>query len=259
MSSPLLKDVDTIAKLRQGGVILAKILDELETVAKPGNSTLNIDDLAAKLLLKHKLEPMTLGYNAPFASRPYPATTCVSINDVLVHGIPNENPSRIKDGDLVSIDLVIGYQGVVLDSARTVGVGNISPEAKELLKVTRAALSAGIKAAKPGNYIGDIGAAIARVVPKKFGIVEALCGHGVGYKIHEPPNVPNYATKKQGIKMKPGLVLAIEPMIIAGPKEVIFDQKDGYTVSTKSGDLGAHMEHTVLITKSGSEVLTKAN
>ena len=258
MSSPRLKDADTITKLRQGGAILAKILDQLEAIAKPGNSTLDIDDLAVELLAKHKLEPMTLGYDAPFASRPYPATTCVSINDVLVHGIPNENPRQIKAGDLVSIDLVIGYQGAVLDSARTVGVGNISPEAEELLKVTEVALSAGIKAAKAGGYIGDIGTAIERVVPKKFGIVEALCGHGVGHKIHELPNVPNYATKKRGLKMEPGLVLAIEPMIIAGPKEVVFDKQDGYTVSTKSGDLGAHMEHTVLITKSGPEVLTKS-
>ncbi len=252
-----LKDADTIAKLRLGGALLSKILDELERVAVPGNSTLDIDDQAALLLEKHGLEALTLGYQPSFASRPYPATTCVSINEVLVHGIPNENPVEINDGDVVSIDLVIGYQGVVLDSARTVGVGNISLEAKKLINVTHQALTVGIKAAKPDNYVGDISAAIEGVVPKQFGIVEVFCGHGVGYEIHEEPIVPNYVSKNRGPKLKPGLVLAIEPMIIAGPKEVVFDEKDGYAVYTKFGDLGAHMEHTVLITETGPEILTK--
>ena len=253
-----LKDEAAIEKLRAGGKLLAKILDELETKAVVGASTLDIDDYAMGLLEQHNLEPMTLGYHAKFAPRPYPAATCISINDVLVHGIPNENPITIEDGDVVSLDLVIGYQGMVLDSARTIGVGNITDEAKKLINVTREALACGIKAAQPGNHIEDIGKAIEKVVPKQFGIVEALCGHGVGYEIHEEPIVPNFVTGDRGPELVPGMVLAIEPMIIAGSKEVIFDKEDGYTVYTEDGGLGAHMEHTVLITENGPEVLTKA-
>lgn len=252
-----LKDPETIEKLRVGGKILAGILDELETVAKVGATTLDIDDHAMMLFEKYELEPMTLGYHAQFAPRPYPAGTCVSVNDVLVHGIPNENPITIEDGDVVSIDVVIGYKGAVLDSARTVGVGNVSDEAKKLMNVTREALACGIKAAQSGNHIADIGRAIEKVVPKQFGIVEELCGHGVGYAIHEDPIVPNFVTGEEGPELVPNMVIAIEPMLIAGSKEVIFDKEDGYTVYTADGGLGAHMEHTVLITENGPEILTK--
>ncbi len=252
-----LKDEATIVKLREGGKLLASILDELETKAVAGATTLDIDDHAMMLMEQHELTPMTLGYHAKFAPRPYPAGTCISINDVLVHGIPNENPLTIQDGDVVSIDLVIGYKDVVLDSARTVGVGEISDEAKKLLNVTREALACGIKAAQPGNYVQHIGQAIEKVVPKQFGIVEALCGHGVGYEIHEDPIVPNFDMGEPGAELVPGMVIAIEPMLIAGSKEVVFDEEDGYTVYTADGGLGAHMEHTVFITENGPEILTK--
>lgn len=252
-----IKTEDDIKLLRKGGQLLGMILDELETVAKPGNTTLDIDDRAMELLEQYELEPMTLGYKPHFALRPYPAATCVSINDILVHGIPNEHPTEIKDGDLVSIDLVIGYRGMVLDSARTIGVGSISGEAEQLLSVTRKALHAGIAAAKPGNHVRDVGRAIEAVVPKGYGIVEALAGHGVGYEVHEEPNIPNFSMKGESAEFRPGMVVAIEPMITAGSKDVIFDDKDGYTVFTKDGSLGAHMEHTVLITKKGSEILTQ--
>ena len=208
------------------------------------------------LIEEHGVEPMILGYHAKFAPRPYPAATCVSINDVVVHGIPNETPRIIEDGDIVSIDLVIGYNGVVLDGAQTVGVGMISPEEKTLLDVTKAALKAGINAAQSGNRVKDIGRAIEAVVPEGYGIVEALSGHGVGYELHEEPMVPNFVMKGDSPELVPGMVLAIEPMIIYGSKDVIFDNNDGYTVYSADGGPAAHMEHTVLITDKGPEILT---
>lgn len=251
------KTPEDLVALRALGKIAATILDELEKEVVPGATTLDIDDRAMELIEQYDVEPMILGYHARFAPRPYPAATCVSINDVLVHGIPNEEPQEIKEGDVVSIDLVIGKDGYVVDSARTVGVGQVSKEAQQLIDVTRAALKAGIAAAVPGAKVSAIGAAIEAVVPKGFGIVEALCGHGVGFDIHEEPIVPNFVQKK-GVDpvLEEGMVIAIEPMIVAGGKDVIFDPDDGYTVYTADGGLGAHMEHTVYIGPRGPEVLT---
>ena len=253
-----IKSKEDIAKLRKGGKILAAILDELEKEVVPGNTTLDVDDRAMELIEEGGLEPMLLGYQPNFAPRPYPAATCVSVNDVVVHGIPNENPRTFKDGDIVSIDLVIGYEGVVLDSCRTVICGEGSEAAKELIEVTAKALRAAVSAARPGARVSDIGAAVEGSVPPGYGIVEALCGHGVGYSLHEEPQIPNYTLKGyKGPVLKPGMVLAIEPMIIQGDKEVIFDDRDGYTVRSEDGSLAAHMEHTVLITEKGSEILTR--
>lgn len=252
-----IKTEDDIKKLRRGGQLLGMILDELEKVAIPGNTTLDIDDRAMELIEEYGLEPMTLGYQPRFAPRPYPAATCISINDIVVHGIPNEYPISIESGDLVSIDLVIGYEGMVLDSARTVGAGKISEQASQLIAVTAAALEAGIKAAVAGHRIRAISAAIEASVPKEFSIVEAFAGHGVGYELHEEPQVPNFVVKGETPELEPGMVLAIEPMITTGGKDVFIDSADGYTVFTADGSLAAHMEHTVLITKKGPEVLTR--
>lgn len=252
-----IKTEEDIKILRRGGQILGMILDELEKVAVPGNTTLDVDDRAMELVAEYDVEPMLLGYQPGFAPRPYPAATCVSVNDVVVHGIPNEHPQTFVDGDMVSIDMAIGYEGMVLDSARTVGCGEMDDEAKELIAVTKKALEAGIAAAKSGNRVKAIGEAIEKVVPKEYGIVEALCGHGVGYEVHEEPMVPNYVMKGDSPELVPGMVIAIEPMIIKGDKEVLFDERDGYTVLSADGGLSAHMEHTVLITKKGPEVLTR--
>ncbi len=251
-----LKTPEDIKKLRKAGKILASILDELEKEAVVGNTSLDIDDRAMELVEEYGVEPMILGYHAHFAPRPFPAATCVSVNDVLVHGIPTEDPVNFESGDVVSIDLVIGYEGLVVDSARTVGVGTLAPEAQQLLDVTKAALKAGIAAAQPGAKVKAIGAAIEAVVPEGFGIVEALCGHGVGYDIHEEPTVPNFVMKGESPTLESGMVIAIEPMITTGKKDVIFDEYDGYTVYTADGSLGAHMEHTILITDKGPEILT---
>ncbi len=250
-----LKTEEDIEKLRKGGKILAMILDELEKEVVAGNTTLDVDDRAMELIEEYGVEPMILGYHPRFAPRPYPAAICVSINDEVVHGIPNEDPVEFIDGDVVSIDAVIGYEGMVVDSARTVGVGQLSKESEELLQVTAKALSVAIDAAKPGNHIVDIGRAIEAVVPKKFGIIESFCGHGVGYDLHEEPQVPNFVTKDKGAKLEPGMVIAIEPMITTGSKEVVV-LEDGYTAVTEDGSMAAHMEHTVLITKDGPEILT---
>lgn len=251
-----LKTEADIKLLRKAGKIHATIMDELEKAVVPGNTTQDIEDRAMELIEEYGVEPMTLGYHAHFARRPYPAATCVSVNDVLVHGIPNENPTTLEEGDVVSIDLVIAYEGMVVDGARTVGCGDISDAAQELLDVTANALKVAIKAAQPGHYVKDIGRAIESIVPEGYGIVEELAGHGVGYSIHEDPLVPNFVMKGDSAKLEPGMVLAIEPMIIQGSKEVIFDNTDGYTVFTADGGLGAHMEHTVLITEKGPEILT---
>lgn len=251
-----IKTEEDIALLRQGGKILAAILDELEKVAVVGASSDDVEDQALQLAEEYGVEPMLLGYQPEFAPRPFPAATCVSVNDVLVHGIPNEDPRIFQSGDIVSIDMVIAYQGMVVDSARTVGVGTISKEAEELLVVTKKALQAGISAAVSGNRVKDIGIAISKVVPKRFGIVEDLCGHGVGYAVHEPPNVPNFVTGGESPVLESGMVLAIEPMLVAGSKKVRFDSRDGYTVYTTGGALGAHMEHTILVRDKQAEILT---
>ena len=250
-----IKTAEDIEILREGGVILARILNELEKLVVPGNTSLDIDDRAMELIEEYGVEPMILGYRASFADRPYPAATCVSINDVVVHGIPNESPQTIEEGDIVSIDLVIGHRGLIVDSARTVGAGKISKDAQALIDVTRNALSAGIDAAQAGGWVRDIGAAIEKVVPKRFGIIETFCGHGVGYALHEEPIIPNFVMPGKSHQLKPGMVLAIEPMITLGGIDVEI-LEDGYTAITKDGSLAAHMEHTVLITEDGPEILT---
>ena len=255
MSSITLKTPEDIKRLRKGGKILAMILDELEKEIVAGNTTLDVDDRTMELIEGYNVEPMTLGYQPGFAPRPYPAATCVSINDEVVHGIPNEDPIEFIDGDVVSIDVVIAYEGMVVDSARTVVVGEPTAEVAALLQATRDALKAGIKAAQPGAHIGDIGAAVEAVVPKRFGIIETFCGHGVGYDLHEEPNIPNFKTRDRGPKIEPGMVLAIEPMLTLGGKDVEV-LADGYTAVTADGSIAAHMEHTVLITPKGPEILT---
>lgn len=257
MGEITLKTEEDIVILREGGKILATILDELEKEVIPGATSLDVDDRVMELIEEYGVEPMTLGYHAGFAPRPYPAASCVSVNDVVVHGIPNEDPVTFEEGDVVSLDVVIAYEGMVVDSARTVIAGAGTEEARQLLHVTQKALDAGIKAAQPGAYIGDIGAAIEKAVPEQYGIIESFCGHGVGYDLHEEPQIPNFATRDKGAKIEPGMVLAIEPMITLGSKEVLV-LADGYTAVTEDGSLSAHMEHTVLITENGPEKLTQS-
>ncbi len=254
-----LKSAADIETLREGGKRHAWILKQVAAAVAPGVSTKALDDLAARLIEEGGEDDKAafLGYKPYGAKRPYPASLCVSVNDAVVHGIPNEEPYMLQEGDIVSLDLGLSHKGLITDMAVTVPVGKVGAEAKELLKATKTALDRAIKAAKPGNTVGHIGEAVeSYIAPLGYGIVEELAGHGVGYSVHEDPYVPNYGQAGDGEELVPGMVIAIEPIINAGSEKIYLD-KDGYTYRTKDGRPSAHFEVTVAITEKGCEVLTK--
>jgi methionyl aminopeptidase len=243
--------------LREGGRRHAFILNEIAKAVVPGVSTKDLDLLAAKLIEEGGDKAAFLGYKPYGAKRPYPASLCVSVNDAIVHGIPNEEAYVLQEGDIVSLDLGLVHRGLITDMAVTVPVGKIDKEAAKLLKATKHALSLGIAAARPGNTTGHIGEAVeAYIKPLGYGIVEELAGHGVGYKVHEDPYVPNYGKAGEGEPLRAGMVIAIEPIVNAGAKDIVLD-KDGYTYRTSDGKLSAHFECTVVITDTGCDILTK--
>jgi methionyl aminopeptidase len=251
-----LKTKEDIVILREGGRRHAEILRQLVAMIKPGVHSGELETRARELIAEGGDKAAFLGYTPYGASRPYPAALCVSVNDEVVHGIPNETDKILKEGDIVTLDLGLVHKGLITDAAITVPVGKISPELEKLLEMTKKAMMAGIKAAKGGRKIGDIGNAIERVAaPFRYGVVEELAGHGVGYSVHEDPYVPNFGRAGHGEILKPGLVIAIEPMFNLGTKRVKLDS-DGYTFRTADGKPSAHFEHTVVITKSGAEILT---
>ncbi|MEK7575290.1 MAG: type I methionyl aminopeptidase [Patescibacteria group bacterium] len=252
-----IKTKEEIASLREGGHRLAEILKILSASVRPGISASELNDLAVKLLKESADTSAFLNYKPYGAKRPYPAVLCVSINDDVVHGIPNEVEKILKEGDVVSLDMGLVRKGLFTDMAVTVPVGVINDNAKKLLEITEKALAAGIAAARGGNRVGDISYAIESVIkPHGFGIVEELAGHGVGYAVHEDPYVPNYGKKNTGIILKPGMVIAIEPMVNEGTKAVALDS-DGYTYKTKDGKRSAHFEKTIVITDGAAEILTQ--
>lgn len=252
-----IKTKEEIAILREGGRRHAEILQTLKAMVKPGVSSQELEDEARRLIAEGGDTAAFLDYKPQGAKTPFPAALCISINDEVVHGIPNVTEKILKDGDIVCIDLGLIHGGLITDSAITVPVGNISPELTKLLEVTEKALQEGIKAAKGGKRVGDIGMAIERVgIAGGVGIVEELAGHGVGYDVHEDPFVPNYGEAGKGEILKPGMILAIEPIFNLGSRHVYID-KDGWTYKTKDGKPSAHFEHTIVITKGGAEVLTK--
>lgn len=251
------KTKEEIAILREGGKRHAEILQALKSMVKPGVTAQELEDEARRLIAEGGDTAAFLDYKPQGARTPFPAALCISINDEVVHGIPNVTEKILKDGDIVCIDLGLIHGGLITDSAITVPVGEISPELTKLLEVTEKALQAGIKAAKGGKRIGDISVAIERVgLAGGVGIVEELAGHGVGYDVHEDPFVPNYGEAGKGEVLQPGMVLAIEPIFNLGSRHVFLD-KDGWTYKTKDGKPSAHFEHTIVITKGGAEVLTK--
>lgn len=252
------KTPEEIEVLKEAGSILARILKELAKEAVPGATTLAIDDRAMELVEEFDVEPILLGYHPGFAPRPYPAAVCVSVNNCVQHGIPSEEV-MLEEGDVVNIDMSIGYEGMVVDSGITVGVGEIDEESKKLIAVTQEALAHGIKAAQPGGHIGDISAAVQNFVESRgFSVVEVLCGHGVGYEVHEEPNIPNFGKAGTGPKIEVGHVYAIEPIVNVGKPDVYFDDEgDGYSVYTADDSYSAHFEHSVAITKEGPVILTK--
>lgn len=251
------KTSEEIMILREAGSILATILDHMEAEAQPGNSTQHLDDIAQQLCEELGVKPSLLGYHPSFAPVPYPAATCISVNDVVQHGIPSED-EILEEGDVVDIDCTIEYKGMVVDAGRTVGVGEIDEQAKALISVTKGALDEAIKVAKPGNHIGDISHTIQSYVEKRgMGPVASLCGHGVGYDVHEDPQIPNVGKPGTGELIEVGHVYAIEPIVNEGKGDVVFDDEgDGYRVFSEDGSRSAHFEHTVVITDAGAEVLT---
>ena len=244
-------------KLIEGGRRLRAVLVALGKKVAPGVSSEELDDLAEHLIREGGDTPSLIGYSPDGAVRPFPATLCVSINDEVVHGIPNEHPKTLKEGDIVGLDLVLTHEGMVVDAAITVQVGHVDGDATRLLRATQEALYAGIEAARPGAHMGDIGHAIQQVIERAgLSVVKDLGGHGVGGSVHEEPFVPNYGRAGTGMKLVPGMVLALEPIAALG-KGAVTLAPDGYTYRTKDGSRSAHFEHTILIEIGGALVVTK--
>lgn len=245
------------ATLVEAGKRLGVVLQKVAAAVKPGISAEELDDLAEQLIRDGGDEPAFLGYTPEGASRPYPATLCVSINEEVVHGIPNEGTKILKMGDIVGLDLGLTHGGIIVDSAVTVAVGKTGAESEKLMRTTEEALYAGIEAAQVGNHIGDISHAIETVIKDAgFTVVRELGGHGVGDLVHEEPFVPNAGRAGEGPELTEGMVLALEPISSAGKASVIV-APDGYTFRTKDGSRSAHFEHTILIEKSGPVIVTK--
>ncbi|MGX8714148.1 MAG: type I methionyl aminopeptidase [Lachnospiraceae bacterium] len=244
-----IKTAREIALMREAGRILAAVHEELRKFIGPGISTLEIDQKCEEIIRDYGCIPSFLNYEG------YPASVCVSINEEVVHGIPR--PDRfLMDGDIVSLDTGVIYQGYQSDAARTWGIGEVDPEARLLMEVTEKSFFEGIKMARAGNHLYDISAAIDDYVrPRGYGIIEDLVGHGIGKKMHEDPMIPNYRQRRKGIKLQPGMTLAIEPMITLGTWEVEW-LDDDWTVVTADDSLAAHYENTILITEGDPEILS---
>lgn len=252
--SVVIKSPAEIEAMHAAGRLNAEIRALLCDAVRPGVTGRELDELAKRAIRERNAEATFVGYE-PGGRPPYPGAICFSVNEELVHGIPGDRV--LADGDVVSIDLGVTYRGWVSDAAFTVAVGAVSPPVRELLEATRASLWAGIEEAQPGNYIGDISHAIGRVARQHdYGIVQEYGGHGVGREMHEQPHVPNFGRPGVGFKLKPGMVLALEPMFALGG-DATEELDDHWTVRMVDGSLCAHFEETVAITPNGPEVLTR--
>jgi len=242
-----------VAHMRHAGLILVRVLDALQAALRPGMSTAELNEIADAIIAEEGAIPSFKGYGS---NPPFPASICASINDEVVHGIPTIQ-RRIREGDVVSLDVGCIWQGWHADCARTWSVGPAPPRVQELLDATRRGMEAGIAAAVPGNRLGDVGAAIEAVANQHgYGIVRPFVGHGIGLSMHEDPQVPNYGRPGTGLRIEPGMCFAIEPMFNLGGGEVaVLD--DGWTVVTADGSLSAHFENTVAVTAAGPEILTE--
>ncbi len=249
------KKPEEIKILKEGGKILASILYDVSNLAKSGVATLELDKEAERLIRRAGGEPSFKNYGANFGN-PYPASLCVSVNDEVVHGIPRAD-RILREGDIVGLDLGLKYKGFFTDMAITVPVGKVREKEIKMIETTKESLKKGILEVKDGSFVGDIGFAIQNCAePRGFSVVKKLVGHGVGYAVHEGPEIPNYGKKGTGARLKEGMVLALEPMINEGGDDVVLE-KDGWTWRTKDGSLSAHFEHTIAVTKNGAEILTK--
>jgi methionyl aminopeptidase len=235
--------------IRESSLLVSKTLAHVASVIKPGMTTLQLDDLAETFIRDHGAVPSFKNYKG------FPFTCCISVNDAVVHGFPNDRP--LRDGDIVSVDVGVYKNGFHGDSAYTFALGTISEEVSQLLEVTKTSLYLGIEKAVAGNRVGDISFAIQEYAEKKFkyGVVRELVGHGLGRHLHEEPQVPNYGKRGSGAKLKDGLVIAIEPMINMGVKEVWYEE-DGWTVKTKDGLPAAHFEHTICVRRGKADILS---
>jgi methionyl aminopeptidase len=252
-----IKRADEIARMRQAGAILAEVLRALEHELRPGVTTAELDEVAGRMIRDAGAIPSFLGYGGSRGTIPFPGSICASINDEVVHGIPSPR-RRIRAGDVVGLDVGCIWQGWHADAARTFAVGPVPERVVELIATTRLALRDGIAAAKPGNRLGDVGAAIEAVAHAHgYGLVRPFVGHGIGTAMHEDPQVPNYGRPGTGMRIEPGMCFAIEPMFNLGGDDVSL-LRDGWTVVTADGSLSAHFEDTISIGASGPEVLTRA-
>jgi len=244
----LIKTKEEISIMAEGGKILATVLGQIEKMAKPGITTLELDRAAEALILKHGAKPAFKGYEN------FPYSLCASVNDVIVHGFPSNY--RLKEGDIVGLDLGVLHKGYNTDMAVSVAIGEVSFEAKRLLMVTKKALKLGIKKARAGVTTGDLGNTIQRYLEDQgYGVVRDLCGHGIGKNVHEDPLIPNFGQRHKGMELKEGMVICIEPMVTMGDYR-LKKSSDGYGFATRDGSLAAHFEHTLAITKDGCKVLT---
>jgi len=244
----VVKTPEQIEKMRVAGNLVAQTLDLVEATGRPGVKTAALDAMAEEFIRSHGGEPAFKGY------LDYPATLCISIDDEVVHGIPGER--ELREGQIVSVDVGVCWQGWYADAARTLQIGPVPAAAARLLLVTQEALRRGIAQARHGNRLGDISAAVQTHAEENgYSVVRDLVGHGIGRKMHEEPQVPNFGRPHTGPELKPGMVLAIEPMINAGAARIQFDA-DKWTVRTVDGSLSAHFEHTVAVTDNGPDILT---
>ena len=244
-----IKSKKEIELMREAGKMLEEVHNKLADFVKPGISTLEIDQFGEKAIRDLGCVPNFLNYNG------YPASICVSVNDEVVHGIPSKD-RILQDGDIVSLDAGLIHEGYHSDAARTHAVGNISEEAKRLIEVTKQSFFEGIKLAVPGNHLFDIYEAIQKYVESNgYSVVRDLVGHGIGTHLHEDPQIPNFKQRRKGMKLRPGMTLAIEPMVNEGSYDVVW-LDDDWTVVTEDGSLAAHYENTIVITEDGCEILT---
>ncbi|KXU35090.1 methionine aminopeptidase [Cephaloticoccus primus] len=251
MSFPRTKE--QVARMRAACAVAAKVLYELKQLVRPGVTTQDLDEAGRDLIAANGARSADYGYQ--IGNRRYPAHTCISVNEEVVHGVPSLR-RVIQDGDIVSIDVTVRYEGYVGDNAVTIPVGEIRPELQKLISVTEHSLVLGIAQARPGNRIGDISHAVQTYVESHgFGVVRDYVGHGVGEQMHEPPEIPNFGKPGRGLVIKPGMTLAIEPMVNLGHYRTKV-LSDGWTVVTADGSPSAHFEHTILVTDKGAEILT---
>lgn len=248
-----LKSAREIEIMKRANIIVAEVLRELKEKVAAGVTTLELDAIAEELTLKKNAIPAFKGYNV--AGRVYPRCLCASINEEIVHGIPTNR--ALREGDIIGLDYGVIYEGFYGDSAVTVGVGRVSDEARRLMEITELALYKGIEQLHDGKRLGDLGHAVQQVAESAgYSVVRAFVGHGIGRKLHEEPPVPNYGEPDRGIRLREGMVLAIEPMVNVGGCEVEI-KEDGWTAVTRDGSLAAHFEHSVAITKDGPVILSQ--